>query len=148
MGLRVYTGGSFDLFHAGHVSFLARCKELAGEDGQVVVSLNTDEFIKQYKGKGLVMNYAERRIVLESCRWVDVVVRNSGGADSTIAIDLVKPDLIVIGSDWAKKDYYSQMGFTQDWLDERGIGLCYIPYTKGISSTDIKSRLRFNGRIE
>jgi len=140
MGLTVYTGGSFDLFHSGHVAFLKRCKELAG-DGKVVVSLNTDEFILAYKGKGLVMNYEERRTVLLSCRYVDDVVANLGGADSCMAIDLVKPDLVVIGSDWARRDYYAQMGFTQDWLDERSIGLAYIPYTQGISSTDIKARL-------
>ena len=143
MGLRVYTGGSFDLFHSGHARFLERCRSLAGNDGEVIVSLNTDEFIKAYKGKGLVMNYEERKLVLESCRWVDSVVPNSGGADSSIAVDLVRPDLIVIGSDWARKDYYAQMNFDQDWLDERGIGLCYIPYTQGISTTDIKTRMRF-----
>lgn len=143
MGLRVYTGGSFDLLHWGHIKFLERCKDFAGQDGQVIVSLNTDEFIKEYKGKGLVMNYAERKAVLEGCRWVDSVIPNVGGADSTIAIELAQPDLIVVGSDWARRDYYAQMGFTQDWLDERGIGLCYIPYTQGISSTDIKTRLRF-----
>lgn len=137
MGLTVYTGGSFDLFHSGHVAFLKRCAEL----GSVTVSLNTDEFILAYKGKGLVMNYEERKDVLESCRYVDRVVPNIGGADSRLAIDLVKPDLIVIGSDWARRDYYAQMQFDQDWLDERGIGLAYIPYTQGISSTDIKGRL-------
>jgi len=137
MGLSVYTGGSFDLFHAGHVQFLKRCAEL----GSVTVSLNTDEFIIAYKGKGLVMNYEERKSVLESCRYVDRVVPNIGGADSRLAIDLVKPDLVVIGSDWARRDYYAQMQFDQDWLDERGIGLAYIPYTQGISSTDIKARL-------
>lgn len=87
------------------------------------------------------MNYEERRDVLESCRYVDRVVPNIGGADSRLTIDLVKPDLIVIGSDWARRDYYAQMQFDQDWLDERGIGLAYIPYTAGISSTDIKARL-------
>jgi glycerol-3-phosphate cytidylyltransferase len=137
MGLSVYTGGSFDLFHAGHVQFLKRCAEL----GSVTVSLNTDEFIIAYKGKGLVMNYEERKSVLESCRYVDRVVPNIGGADSRLAIDLVKPDLVVIGSDWARRDYYAQMQFDQDWLDERGIGLTYIPYTAGMSSTDIKARL-------
>ena len=143
MGLRVYTGGSFDLFHSGHVSFLKRCRELAGPDGEVVISLNTDEFIMAYKGKGLIMNYAEREAVLKACRYVDWVFSNYGGADSKPAIEEANPDLIVIGSDWARRDYYAQMGFDQDWLDERGIGLCYIPYTQGISSTDIKSRLRF-----
>jgi glycerol-3-phosphate cytidylyltransferase len=148
MGLTVYTGGSFDLYHAGHGAFLKRCKELAGTNGKVVVSLNTDEFIKAYKGKGLVMNYEERKAVLESCRWVDEVIPNIGGADSRISIDLVQPDLVVIGSDWARRDYYKQMMFDQDWLDDRGIGLVYIPYTKGISSTDIKARLRFSGKLD
>lgn len=138
MGLTVYTGGTFDLFHAGHAAFLERCADF----GRVVVSLNTDEFIELYKGKPPVMSYAERRAVLESCRWVDEVVPNIGGVDSTLAIELAQPDLIVIGSDWARKNYYYQMGFDQDWLDERGIGLCYIPYTDGISTTDIKARLR------
>jgi len=141
MGLTVYTGGSFDLFHSGHVAFLKRCKQLAGKDGHVCVSLNTDEFILAYKGKGLVMNYEERAAVLMACKYVDGVVPNFEGADSKPAIEYVKPDLIVIGSDWARRDYYAQMGFDQDWLDERGIGLVYIPYTAGISSTEIKARL-------
>jgi glycerol-3-phosphate cytidylyltransferase len=141
MGLTVYTGGSFDLFHSGHVAFLKRCKELAGKNGTVIVSLNSDEFILAYKGKGLVMNYQERKAVLESCRYVDYVIMNFDGADSTTAIETTGPDLIVIGSDWARRDYYKQMNFTQDWLDERGIGLVYLPYTAGISSTEIKARL-------
>lgn len=136
MGL-IYTGGTFDLFHAGHVNFLSRCADL----GRVVVSLNTDEFIEAYKGKSPVIRYADRKAVLESCRYVDEVIENTGNADSKIAIELVGPDMIVIGSDWAKKDYYSQMQFTQEWLDERGIGLAYIPYTRGISSTEIKQRM-------
>ena len=141
MGLIVYTGGTFDLYHAGHAAFLRQCKRIAGQNGHVVVSLNTDEFIELYKGKPPVMSYAERKAVLESCRWVDEVIENVGAHDSTIAIELAQPDMIVVGSDWAKRNYYAQMCFDQDWLDERGIGLCYIPYTQGISSTNIKARL-------
>ena len=133
----VYTGGTFDLFHAGHVAFLERCSRF----GSVVVSLNTDEFIRDYKGRAPVMSYNERKAVLEGCKWVWRVVPNTGGADSRTAITEVEPDLIIIGSDWARRDYYRQMGFDQDWLDARGIGLCYIPYTEGISTTDIKKRL-------
>lgn len=137
MGLRVYTGGTFDLFHAGHVAFLKKCAEF----GSVTVSLNTDEFIESYKGKPPVMSYAERRAVVEACRFVDKVIPNLGGADSRSAIAAAVPDIIIIGSDWAVKDYHKQMGFTQEWLDERKISLCYIPYTHGISSTEIKKRL-------
>lgn len=133
----IYTGGTFDLFHSGHVNLLRRCSEL----GDVVVSLNTDEFIKGYKGEPPVLSYQEREAVLNACMYVNKVVPNVGGGDSKISIESVAPDYIVIGSDWARKDYYSQMGFDQDWLDARGIGLIYIPYTRGVSSTNIKGRI-------
>jgi len=137
MTLKVYTGGTFDLFHSGHVALLKRCSEI----GSVTVALNTDEFIAKYKGKAPVVSYSEREAVLLACRYVDAVVPNTGGADSTIAIEAVQPDIIVVGTDWARRDYYAQMGFDQDWLDERGIGLAYIPYTRGISTTDLKKRI-------
>lgn len=137
MGLKVYTGGTFDLFHAGHVRFLERCRDF----GKVTVALNTDEFVEAYKGKKPVMSYDERLDVLLACRYVAHVIPNFNGTDSRTAIELANPDLIVVGSDWARRDYYAQMSFTQDWLDERKIGLCYIPYTQGISSTEIKARL-------
>lgn len=137
----VYTGGTFDLFHMGHVLFLNRCKQIAGANGKVIVSLNTDEFIKKYKGDVPIYNNTERVTLLRSCKYVDRVIWNTGGEDSTPAIELAQPDYIVIGSDWARKDYYSQMGFDQNWLDRRGIGLIYIPYTSGISTTEIKKRL-------
>lgn len=138
MGLTIYTGGTFDLPHAGHVNFLQKCAEL----GEVIVALNSDEFIAEYKGKPPVMTYKDRAKVLREMRSVSEVVKNIGGADSKGTVLAVNPDIIAIGSDWARKDYYAQMGFDQDWLDERGISLIYIPYTKGISTTELKRRLR------
>lgn len=140
MGLTIYTGGTFDLPHSGHVNFLRECAKL----GEVTVSLNTDEFIADYKGKAPVMTYAERLGVLSEFRCVSNVIPNIGGADSKPAILEVRPDIIAIGSDWARKDYYLQMGFSQDWLDELNISLIYIPYTPGISSTEVKRRMRLN----
>jgi glycerol-3-phosphate cytidylyltransferase len=135
----VYTGGSYDLPHPGHYRFLER----ASYFGKVIVSLNLPEFYEQFKNKKLVLSYEERREILLACKWVHDVVPNVGGADSKIAIDIVKPDYIVAASDWARKDYYKQMSFDQDWLDERGICLIYVPYTYGISSTEIKSRMGY-----
>lgn len=134
---RVYTGGSFDLPHHGHYRLLER----AAQFGLVTVALNLSNFSEEYKGKKLVMSYEERREILLACKWVDDVVPNFGGADSKPVIELVKPNYIVVGSDWAKKDYYKQMGFNQDWLDERGIGLVYVPYTDSISTTELKRRI-------
>jgi len=133
----------FDLFHSGHVNFLKLCHKLA-DGGKVVVALNTDEFIEDYKGKTPIMTYQERKEVLLACKYVSDVVPNIGGADSKPAILQVLPDWIVIGDDWAKRDYYAQMDFTQEWLDHLEIGLAYVPYTPGISTTDLKKRIVFS----
>jgi glycerol-3-phosphate cytidylyltransferase len=135
--VNVYTGGTFDILHIGHVVFLERCSLY----GDVTVSLNTDEFIQSYKGKKPIYSYEERKKMLELLPTVHKVIPNTGGKDSKPSILEVNPDVIIIGSDWATRDYYSQMDFTQEWLDEYGIGLMYIPYTKIISSSDIKRRI-------
>lgn len=140
--LSVYTGGTFDLFHSGHVNLLRICAEL----GEVTVALNTDEFIVEYKKRPPVMSYAERKAVLEACQYVTKVVPNICGADSKPSIEMVKPDIIAIGTDWARRDYYAQMQFDQDWLDAQGISLLYIPYTSGISTTELKRRIANRNR--
>ncbi len=134
----VYTGGTFDLFHSGHANFLRQCALL----GQVTVSLNTDEFIEAYKGRPPVIKYEERKKVLESCRYVSKVVPNVGGADSKVAILDVMPDIIAIDTGWAVLDYYKQMSFTQDWIDQHGFVLVYLPRTQDISTTQIKERFK------
>ena len=134
---KVYTGSTFDLFHAGHVQFLRKCSHY----GLVTVALNTDEFVERFKGKRPVMTFAERYEVVSACKYVNEVIANISGEDSKSTIEAVRPDLIIVGDDWLKKDYYSQMGFTQKWLDDRHISLIYVPYTKNISTTEIKKRL-------
>jgi glycerol-3-phosphate cytidylyltransferase len=134
----LYTGGTFDLFHAGHVNFLRQCKLLSN---RVIVALNTDDFIKRYKGKDPVMSFDERKEILLSSKYVDEVVQNTDGEDSKPTILGVKPDIIAIGDDWARKDYYKQMNFTQEWLDENQILLVYIPYKQGISTTLLKAKI-------
>ncbi len=134
----IYTGGSFDILHPGHVFLLKQCKAL----GKVVVSLNTDKFIESYKGIPPVMNYKEREALLVSSQYVDRIIPNTGGADSKIAILQVKPDIVAIGIDWAVKDYYKQMQFTPEWLEEHNITLIYLPHKEGLSSTKIKERVK------
>jgi glycerol-3-phosphate cytidylyltransferase-like family protein len=87
------------------------------------------------------MSFDERKEVLQACRYVDQVIPNFGDADSKPAIGSVQPNFVVIGDDWARKDYYAQMQFTQAWLDKHDIGLIYVPYTAGVSTTDLKRRI-------
>lgn len=134
----VLTVGTFDTIHAGHIDLLERCYEL----GRVVVGLNLDDFVERFKGKRPTNTYEERERVLSACRYVDEVLPNEDGEDSKTLILKVDPDYLVIGSDWARKDYYKQMQFTQDWLDSQNITLVYVPRIRKLSSTIIKERIR------
>ena len=141
--LRAYTGGTFDVVHRGHLDLLEWCRALAGEDGEVIVALNTDEFVEEFKGTRPIIPFEDRKAMLEAfSSLVTRVIKNDGGADSKPSIMEVKPDIIVVGSDWLKKDYCRQMDFTPQWLEEQKIALAYVPRHLPISSTKIKERIR------
>jgi glycerol-3-phosphate cytidylyltransferase-like family protein len=97
---------------------------------------------KSSRVKKPICTYEERARVLMSCKWVDKVVPNLSGQDSKPTLLKVMPDFLVVGSDWMKRDYYAQMSFTQEWLDMHSIKLIYLPYATGISSTELKQRLK------
>lgn len=142
----VLTMGTFDLFHAGHVFLLEQCRKLAGPTGKVVVALNADAFVREFKGEAPAHTLHQRTRILGACRHVDEVVENTGGHDAIPTIVAVKPTLLVIGQDWALKDYYAQLGIDQHWLDDKAISLVYIPRPVGAeSSTDVRRRVRTSG---
>ena len=138
--MNVLTLGTFDLFHAGHVRLLERCRLLAGT-GQVVVALNQDEFVERYKGRAPVISYRDRAIVVRACRYVDSVAVNpqeAPGDSIATLLSRTPTDAIVIGSDWRDRDYLGQTGLSQPDLDALGIIVIYVPYTEGISSSRIR----------
>lgn len=137
--MRLYTGGTFDLLHFGHINFLKKCKKLADK---VIVSLNTDDFILKYKGQKPIMTFEERQKSLQMLGIVDEIIPNFGGEDSKPSILFSKPDIIAIGDDWAHKDYFAQMQFTEEWLDQHDIVLVYLTYTKAISTSELKARIK------
>src|SRR3990167_1377863 len=131
--MTILTVGTWDIFHRGHANLLTRCKKL----GDLVVGINTDEFVKEYKGEKPLDGY-EQRSYMVSQYTDDIWPNHSAGKN---LIEAVEPDILVVGSDWCKKDYYKQIGMTQEELDASGILLIYLPYTPNISSTMLKKEL-------
>lgn len=138
MSPRVYIGGTFDLFHAGHVRLLSRASEI----GPVTVSLNRDEFARDYKRRLPVMSLPERFEVVASCMFVDHVMVNDGDADSRPAILASDAKVIVHGDDWEHDGLLHQLGVTSDWLYDHGIALRLLPSTPSVSTTEILNRIR------
>ena len=141
MGRVVMTLGTFDMLHVGHLELLETSRRLAGEEGRVVVGLNTDAFVERYKGRPCVQSYAQREELLRACRHVDLVVANIGEEDSRTVIDVIRPELLTIGADWQERDYLAQLGVTQAWLDERDLSIFYIPRTRGVSTSGMRQQL-------
>ena len=137
--MKVLTLGTFDTIHPGHVGLFRKCHQLAGPGGHVAVAVNTDDFVAKFKRKP-TMTVGERMHLVKAIRYVDSVVMNDG-TDQAALILKEKPCAIVIGSDWARKDYLAQLGIDQDFLDKHNIALCYVPRSGDWSSTEIRARL-------
>jgi cytidyltransferase-like protein len=137
--------GSFDMLHPGHLGLFEWCRKIAACDDQdddgsdrVIVAVNSSEFIARFKTEPRYTTL-ERAAMVRALKGVDDVVINTGLDQPTLILDQ-NPDILVIGSDWARKDYLAQIGVTQDWLDEHGIGVAYVPRTGSWSSTEMRAR--------
>jgi cytidyltransferase-like protein len=147
--MRVLTLGSFDMLHPGHLGLFAWCARIAGENGPktasgaieprvVIVAVNTSEFVARFKTEPRYTT-EERVAMVRGTRYVDEVVMNDGLDQAGLILE-ERPDMLVIGSDWARKDYLAQLQIDQDWLDEHGIALAYVPRTGNWSSTEMRAR--------
>lgn len=139
---RVLVLGSFDLTHAGHVRFL---KQAAAFGDELWIALNSDDFMRRYKREP-ILTYGERLDVLRALRVVDNVFPNFGAEDSKPAIVYAgkgTDELVIVhGDDWTGEAYLEQLQVTPEWLDQRMITIEYVPYSKGVSTTEILDRVR------
>lgn len=132
----VYVGMSADLVHPGHLNILNEARKL----GEVVVGLLTDAAIASYK-RLPYMTYEQRKVVVENIKGVAKVIPQTT-LDYEPNLRLVKPDFVVHGDDWKEG--------VQQKVRERVIEVCAewggvvidVPYTKGISSTQLNSSIK------
>ncbi len=141
-GNRVLTLGTFDILHSGHLWLLKVCSMVAG-DGEVIVGVNTDEFVSEYKPSPPILTLAERTDMLQATMYVDRVYPNPGGNEQKGLISLLKPAFIVVGDEWSSRDYYGQLGLTKEWLFKQNITVLYAahPGTMMPHTSDIKKRI-------
>jgi len=97
---RVFVNGTFDIIHRGHLELLNYAKRL----GYVYVGIDTDECVREKKGAGRpIHNQYERKFLLENLKSVDEVIFFSSEPEFEELIKSLKPDIIIVGSDWKEK---------------------------------------------
>ena len=122
-----------DLFHFGHVNFLKQASEIGD---YLIAGIHSDETVQNYK-RSPIMTMEERISIVASCRYVDEVI-----PDAPLIIDLK----------WIKKHNIHLVVHGDDFSEDL-LQLCYkipiemgifkkVPYTPGISTTDITNRLK------
>ena len=80
----IIVSGGFDPVHKGHIRMF---REAANLGAQVIVGLNSDEWLTRKKGKPF-MKWEERAEILESCKFVDQVWLMDDSDDT--ASDIIK----------------------------------------------------------
>lgn len=132
--LRALTIGTFDLPHLGHAAFFRRCERY----GELLVGVNTDEFVERYKGQRPLFSLSQRLGLIQSLGYRTEANASAG----RMLVEGVRPDVLVIGSDWLERDYLAQIDMTRADFDRLDIDLIYVPYTAGISTTIIRDKVR------
>lgn len=130
---KVITYGTFDLLHYGHINLLRRARELGD---YLIVVLSTDEFNWREKHKKCYFTYAERKLMLEAIRYVDLVVPEENWEQKNTDVVKYGADVFVIGDDWKGK-----FDFLKDKCE-----VVYLPRTPEISTTQIKAALKESGK--
>ena len=129
----VFTNGCFDILHRGHVSYLRRARRLGDT---LIVGLNSDASVRRIKGSGRpVHNEKVRLDILSELRCVDRVVIFREDTPEKL-IRKIRPDVLVKGGDWKKKNVVGA-----SFVESYGGRVRLIPFVKGFSTTGLLKKI-------
>lgn len=123
-----YTQGVFDMFHIGHLHLINKAAE---QCEQLIVGVNSDELVKQYKNKETVICADDRAEIIRNLKAVyDCIIVDT--LDKAELYKKLKFDAVFIGDDWRGNSRWIQ---TEKDLKPLGVDVVYLPHTPNISST-------------
>ena len=133
-----YTCGVFDMFHVGHLNLLEKCKSMCD---YLIVGVCNDEYVRNIKHKEPVYSEQDRVRILEALKVVDraelVTIEETN--DNILAIEKFHFDVLFSGDDWKGSERYQK---TEEQFKKYGAFIEYFPYTQGISTTQIKEKIK------
>lgn len=130
----VFSAGTWDLFHIGHLNILRTSKKFGD---YLIVAVSTDDLVKSYKKFYPAIPYKDRVEIVKACKYVDKAVKQTKLIDVD-QLKRYKVNVITIGSDWKDRRLEGL-----EWAKKNGIDVIYIPYTKRINTSEIKKRIHF-----
>lgn len=126
-----YTAGSFDCLHVGHLRLLKKAKEHCEF---LIVAVSTDKLIEEHKGIKPVVPFLERTELVRGLHCVDAVVFQERLLHIYDIIKFIENrGMVFLGDDWKDREEVK-------WLKEHKL-ITFFPYTKDVSSSEIKERI-------
>lgn len=133
-----YTCGVFDMFHVGHLNLLEKCKSMCD---YLIVGVCNDDYVRNIKHKEPVYSEQDRVRILEALKVVDraelVTIEETN--DKILAIEKFHFNVLFSGDDWKGSERYQK---TEEQFKKYGAFIEYFPYTQGISTTQIKEKIK------
>ena len=129
-----YTTGVFDLFHIGHLNLLKNAK---GMCDKLIVGVTVDELVS-YKNKKATIPFEERIEIVRSIKYVDVAIPQYD-MDKFAVCKKLKVDYLFVGDDWYDSEKWKEY---EQQLSEIGTKVIYFPYTRSVSSTKIREKIK------
>ena len=127
----VYTVGTFDLLHVGHLALLEQCATF----GDVVaVGVASDDVVNSYKPNVPVIPLDQRHEMLKALSCVDIV-RPYYELEYVSACEELNVDIFVVGQDWGRKPHNINV---ESYLKSAGKKIIQVLYNPRTSSTTIK----------
>ena len=126
----VYTVGTFDLLHVGHLALLEYCYTL----GDVAVGVASDDVVNSYKPNVPIILLAQRMEMLKALRCVSIV-RPYYSLEYVSACKELNPDIFIVGEDWGTGKHNIDV---ETYLKSKGKKIIKVNYSPLISSTKIK----------
>ena len=130
-----YTAGTYDLFHIGHLNIFKNAKK---QCNYLIVAVSTDELVNEYKHHYPIIPFNERCEIVSAIKYVDKVIPQIDMNKKQAAIDN-KIDVMFVGDDWKNTEKWNKI---EQELNEMGIDVVYLKHTDGISSSDIKEKMK------
>ncbi len=133
-----YTCGVFDLFHVGHLNLLERCKEMCDI---LIVGVCNDDYVQNIKHKEPVFDEEQRLRIIKALKCVDeaFLIDIETTNNKMLAIEKFKFDVLFSGDDWKNTERYN---ITEREFAKIGAKIEYLPYTKNISTTLLKEKIK------
>ena len=122
------------MFHIGHLNLLMNAKSMCDK---LIVGVTTDELTEQIKGKRPVIPFNERSAIVDSIKYVDIVVSQEK-IDEIRDYSDYKFDIIFKGDDWKGTERWNEL---EAYFQKKGVKVVFIPYTKDTSSSQLKKRI-------